>query len=128
MRTERVTVGRDGQGGLRMRYIDQQGLQTEQAEDGERASASREPKRGWHRGNLGGDVRGSDWSERGFALALRASHVSETVFAATMRHLDPPVVVRIHEGRVLLDLRTIPPTEDVLLAQLLRQTLELEHP
>src|SRR6202034_1184353 len=63
-----------------------------------------------------------------FALALRPSQVSITVFAANMRHLDPPVVVRIHEGRVLLDLRTIPPAEDAILAQLLRQALEPEQP
>jgi L-seryl-tRNA(Ser) seleniumtransferase len=63
-----------------------------------------------------------------FALALRPSHVSETEFAANMRHLDPPVVVRIHEGRVLLDLRTISPAEDAILAQLLRQALEPEQP
>jgi L-seryl-tRNA(Ser) seleniumtransferase len=63
-----------------------------------------------------------------FALALRPSHVSETVFAATLRHLDPPVVARIHEGGVLLDLRTIRPAEDALLAQLLKQALEPEQP
>jgi L-seryl-tRNA(Ser) seleniumtransferase len=63
-----------------------------------------------------------------FALALLPSDMSETVFAANMRHLDPPVVVRIYEGRVLLDLRTIPPAEDALLAQLLRQALEPEQP
>jgi L-seryl-tRNA(Ser) seleniumtransferase len=45
-----------------------------------------------------------------------------------MRRLDPPVVVRIHEGRVLLDLRTIPPAEDDLLTQLLRQALAPEQP
>jgi hypothetical protein len=45
-----------------------------------------------------------------------------------MRRLDPPVVVRIHEGRVLLDLRTIPPAEDAILAQLLRRALEPEQP
>ena len=44
-----------------------------------------------------------------------------------MRHLDPPVVVRIHEGRVLLDLRTIAPAEDAILTQLLIQALEPEQ-
>ena len=63
-----------------------------------------------------------------FALALRSSHISETVLATNMRYLDPPVVARIHEGRVLLDLRTIPPAEDALLDQLLRQALEPEQP
>ena len=63
-----------------------------------------------------------------FAVALRSAHVSETVLATTMRQLDPPVVARIREGRVLLDLRTIPPAEDALLAQLLIQALELEQP
>jgi L-seryl-tRNA(Ser) seleniumtransferase len=63
-----------------------------------------------------------------FALALRPAHVSEEVFARNMRHLDPPVVVRIHAGRVLLDLRTIPAAEDALLTELLRQALELEQP
>ena len=63
-----------------------------------------------------------------FALALLPSHMSETLFAANLRHLDPPVVVRIHDGRVLLDLRTIPPADDAILAQLLRQALKLEQP
>ena len=39
-----------------------------------------------------------------------------------LRSLDPPVVARIQDDRVVLDLRTVPPDQDATLATLLRQT------
>ena len=40
-----------------------------------------------------------------------------------LRRGRPPVLVRIKEGRVLLDLRTVDPTEDVLLEAALVRAL-----
>jgi L-seryl-tRNA(Ser) seleniumtransferase len=58
-----------------------------------------------------------------FGVALRHALVSEAVFAARLRNLDPPVIVRSHQGRILLDLRTVPPEQDAILAQLLQQAI-----
>jgi L-seryl-tRNA(Ser) seleniumtransferase len=58
-----------------------------------------------------------------FALALRHAVVSEAMFATRLRSLDPPVIVRTHQGRVLLDLRTVPPEKDATVTQLLQQAL-----
>ncbi|MDX1657517.1 MAG: L-seryl-tRNA(Sec) selenium transferase [Nitriliruptorales bacterium] len=43
--------------------------------------------------------------------------------AGRLRALDPPVVTRIEEGRVVLDLRTVAPAQDDELATLVRSTL-----
>ena len=58
-----------------------------------------------------------------FGVALRHALVSEAVFAARLRNLDPPVIVRSHQGRILLDLRTVPPEQDAILTQLLQQAI-----
>ena len=42
--------------------------------------------------------------------------VAAEELAARLRHGDPPVVARIDEGRVLLDLRSIAPAEDEIVA------------
>ena len=47
-----------------------------------------------------------------FAVSLRLHGVSEGALAKRMRGLEPAVVGRVHEGRVLLDLRTVPEPED----------------
>jgi L-seryl-tRNA(Ser) seleniumtransferase len=43
--------------------------------------------------------------------------------AARLRHGDPPVIARIADGRVLLDLRTVAPDEDAELVAALRAAL-----
>ncbi len=58
-----------------------------------------------------------------FALALRHTVMSESMFAARLRSLDPPVIARSHQGRILLDLRTVPPDQDAALAQLLQRAV-----
>jgi len=40
--------------------------------------------------------------------------------AEALRHADPPVISRIEDGRVLLDLRAILPEQDTLLARAVR--------
>jgi len=45
-------------------------------------------------------------------------------FAAALRGADPPIVARIHEGRVLLDPRTVDPREDRHVESTLRALLD----
>jgi L-seryl-tRNA(Ser) seleniumtransferase len=42
-----------------------------------------------------------------FLLAITAESLSADELAARLRHNDPPIVARVEEGRVLLDLRTV---------------------
>jgi L-seryl-tRNA(Ser) seleniumtransferase len=58
-----------------------------------------------------------------FCLALQHAVVSEAALAAWLRSLKPPVITRSHQGRILLDLRTVPPDQDPTLTQLLQQTI-----
>jgi L-seryl-tRNA(Ser) seleniumtransferase len=48
------------------------------------------------------------------ALALRQAGCSADALAARLRERRPPIVARVEEGRVLLDLRSIAPEEDAL--------------
>lgn len=59
-----------------------------------------------------------------YAVALEHTALSETALAKLLRNLDPPVVARIHEGRVLLDLRTVAAAEDATLIELLQSAME----
>ncbi len=59
-----------------------------------------------------------------FAVALHHSSLDAKALAVVLRRLDPPVISRIREDRVLLDLRTVPAHMDGLLASLLKQPLE----
>ena len=47
--------------------------------------------------------------------------------AAALRHADPPVISRIEDGRVLLDLRAILPEQDPILAAAVKQALTTDH-
>jgi hypothetical protein len=50
---------------------------------------------------------------------LESARMSADVIAAQLRHLHPPVIGRIQDGAVLLDLRTVDPAvDDVVLAML----------
>jgi L-seryl-tRNA(Ser) seleniumtransferase len=46
-------------------------------------------------------------------LAVSRTGLSAPAFASRLRQLDLPIVGRIHEDRVLLDLRTVAPEDDV---------------
>ncbi len=50
-------------------------------------------------------------------LALTCEGLSANQLAARLRASEPPVVARVEEGRVLLDLRTVFPEQDETLAQ-----------
>lgn len=52
-------------------------------------------------------------------LAIDRADQSADVLARWLRSLDPPVVARIEHDRVVLDLRTVMPSQDALLATLL---------
>jgi len=52
-------------------------------------------------------------------LAVTHQSVSADALAARLRSVEPPIVARIEEGRVLLDLRTVFPEQDEAIAQAL---------
>lgn len=56
-----------------------------------------------------------------FALALRRPGATECEFTSSLRALDPPVIARVAQARVLLDLRTVAPDEDATLSRVLLQ-------
>jgi L-seryl-tRNA(Ser) seleniumtransferase len=58
-----------------------------------------------------------------FGVAFQHAAVSEATLAARLRNLDPPVIARSHQGRILLDLRTVPPEQDPILTKLLQQAI-----
>jgi L-seryl-tRNA(Ser) seleniumtransferase len=49
-------------------------------------------------------------------LAVTAKNLSADELAARLRACDPPVIARVEEGRVLLDLRTVFPEQDEAVA------------
>jgi L-seryl-tRNA(Ser) seleniumtransferase len=54
-------------------------------------------------------------------LALNCDGLSADEFAARLRGCDPPIITRVEEGRVLLDLRTVFAEQDELIAATLRR-------
>ena len=49
-------------------------------------------------------------------LAVTCADLSADQLAARLRQSDPPIIARVEEGRVLLDLRTVFPDQDSLIA------------
>jgi L-seryl-tRNA(Ser) seleniumtransferase len=56
------------------------------------------------------------------AVSLRHATLPPQALLQTLRRLDPPVIGRVSEDAVLLDLRTVEPEFDVKLVALLQQT------
>jgi L-seryl-tRNA(Ser) seleniumtransferase len=52
-------------------------------------------------------------------IAFTSQNLSADQLAARLRGTDPPVIARVEEGRVLLDLRTVFPEQDQVLSQVL---------
>jgi len=50
-------------------------------------------------------------------LAVTHQTVNADALAARLRAVEPPIVARIEDGRVLLDLRTVFPEQDEAIAQ-----------
>jgi len=59
----------------------------------------------------GGSVPGLTMASAGVSVA--GDHT------AALRFADPPVIARVHEGRTILDLRTVDPEADTLVAKAL---------
>jgi L-seryl-tRNA(Ser) seleniumtransferase len=56
------------------------------------------------------------------AIAIATSHPDAVV--ATLRRHDPPVIARVEDGEVRLDLRTVPPSDDAVITNALRSALD----
>lgn len=54
-------------------------------------------------------------------IALTSQELPASDLAARLRRADPPIVARVEDGRVLLDLRTVFPAQDEVLRQVLAQ-------
>lgn len=54
-------------------------------------------------------------------LAVNAVGLSADELAARLRHSRPPIIARVEDGRVLLDLRTVFPEQDQAVIQAFRQ-------
>jgi L-seryl-tRNA(Ser) seleniumtransferase len=67
-----------------------------------------------------GSVPGLEFPSVAIALAPPASSGAADALATKLRTGEPKLFARVHEGRVLLDLRTIFPDEDARVAQALR--------
>jgi L-seryl-tRNA(Ser) seleniumtransferase len=59
-----------------------------------------------------------------FAVMLESAAMSADALAARLRHLHPPVIGRIHEASVLLDLRTVDPGLDDAVVAMLQTALD----
>ncbi|HEV8425090.1 MAG TPA: L-seryl-tRNA(Sec) selenium transferase [Actinomycetes bacterium] len=59
-----------------------------------------------------------------FLVEVDAGHVGEAAVLARLRAGDPPVVARAERGRVVLDLRTVPPEQDEPVARALVRALD----
>lgn len=57
------------------------------------------------------------------AIALKSAQLEASALLALFRRFDPPVIARIEEDRVLLDLRTVEPEFDQLLIRALNRPL-----
>jgi len=55
-------------------------------------------------------------------IAATLEGMSADEFASGLRGNDPPVITRVEEGRVLLDLRTVFPEQDTAVVQALERT------
>ena len=69
----------------------------------------------------GGSAPGSALPTRLLALSPASGSAGE--LETRLRHADPPVVARIDQDRVVLDLRTVQPAEDGELRRILRECL-----
>ncbi len=52
-------------------------------------------------------------------LAVTCDRLSADELAASLRRSEPPIIVRVDDGRVLLDLRTVFPEQDAAVADAL---------
>jgi L-seryl-tRNA(Ser) seleniumtransferase len=53
-----------------------------------------------------------------FAVSLRHANLTDEEMTTALRRCDPPVIARVHQGRVLLDLRTVAVEDDAALVDM----------
>lgn len=53
-------------------------------------------------------------------LAVSCADLTADAVCARLRHSDPPIIARVEDSRVLLDLRTVAPEQDALIAEALK--------
>lgn len=58
---------------------------------------------------------------KSFAISLRHTHLTAPDLLSSLRRLNSPIIARIAEDKVLLDLRTVHPRSDSTLIRLLQQ-------
>jgi L-seryl-tRNA(Ser) seleniumtransferase len=71
----------------------------------------------------GGSLPGQAAAGFGLAIGTPERRPSAATLAARLRHGSPPVVARVHAGRVLLDPRTVLPGQDEAVVAALRAVL-----
>jgi len=71
----------------------------------------------------GGSAPGATLKTRALAVSLHGASADE--LAARLRSSDPPIIARVEEGRVLLDLRTVFPEQDAALLHALQAIAEM---
>ena len=62
-----------------------------------------------------------------WGVVLRVEGLSETELEERLRSAEPPVIVRIEENQVILDLRTVSETEEKQLLEIVRRTGETQR-
>ena len=67
----------------------------------------------------GGSLPGTEIDS--WAIALSATGRSADELARSLRRATPPVIARIEDDRLLLDLRTVPPTQDEAVRTILQE-------
>jgi L-seryl-tRNA(Ser) seleniumtransferase len=60
-------------------------------------------------------------------VALDPGRAGAAAVEARLRRGTPPVLVRVKEGRILVDLRTVAPAEESALVEALRNALGVER-
>ncbi len=55
-----------------------------------------------------------------YLIALGGEHLSADALQNKLRNSEPPIIARVEEGKVLLDLRTVFPEQDAILQQVLQ--------
>lgn len=74
----------------------------------------------------GGSAPGSTLPTR--ALAVSSANISADAIARKLREWTTPIIARVEEGRVLLDLRTVEPEQDAVVLAAIESIAGSSHP
>ncbi len=56
-------------------------------------------------------------------IALQSDYPSPNIIESRLRAQEPPIILRLEEGKVLIDLRTVPPSQESILIRGLHQAV-----